>query len=113
MRAAWLDASDAMPTAEAAALLRPACASSAWVAAMVDGRPYDLLQTLIARSDEVLAELAWPDVLDALAAHPRIGQRAAGNAREAVWSRDEQSAAGATKDAGEALRAGNVAYEQR
>jgi 2-oxo-4-hydroxy-4-carboxy-5-ureidoimidazoline decarboxylase len=58
----------------------------------------------------VLAGLAWRDVEQALSAHPRIGERAAGAGREAAWSRQEQADAG---DIPEALREGNVAYERR
>ena len=48
-----------------------------------------------------------------MAAHPRIGQRAAGQDRESQWSRQEQStASGASTDVSTALHDGNVAYEQ-
>jgi 2-oxo-4-hydroxy-4-carboxy-5-ureidoimidazoline decarboxylase len=105
---------DAMSAPDAEALLRPACASRAWLAAMVAGRPYGSSATLLARSGAALAELDWRDVLDALAAHPRIGERAAGSDREAAWSRQEQSGASdAATEVAEALRAGNVAYEAR
>ena len=54
------------------------------------------------------------EVLAALAAHPRIGDRAAGDDTESRWSRREQSAVG-TSDAAtqDALRAGNAEYERR
>jgi 2-oxo-4-hydroxy-4-carboxy-5-ureidoimidazoline decarboxylase len=105
---------DALPAAEAEALLRPACASRAWLAAMVAGRPYGSLTTLLARANAALAELDWPDVLEALAAHPRIGERAAGSDRESAWSRQEQSGASdAAAEVAEALRIRNVAYEAR
>lgn len=98
----------------AAVTLQPCCASRRWVADVVAGRPYPSLDTLVRRSEETLGALSWEDVGEALAAHPRIGQRAAGDGREASWSRQEQSAASAaTGDVLERLRAGNVAYEQR
>jgi 2-oxo-4-hydroxy-4-carboxy-5-ureidoimidazoline decarboxylase len=71
-----------------------------------------LLAALVARSDEVLAGLGWPDLEEALAAHPRIGQRAAGADRESAWSRQEQSGA-ADAAVAAALREGNVEYERR
>jgi 2-oxo-4-hydroxy-4-carboxy-5-ureidoimidazoline decarboxylase len=114
---------DRAPAADAAALLRPACASTRWIRRLVDGRPHESLARLIGASD---------------AAHPRIGNRApsgagestageaaAGQAadggsqapggdREASWSRQEQAgAAGAAPDVQAALRAGNLAYETR
>jgi 2-oxo-4-hydroxy-4-carboxy-5-ureidoimidazoline decarboxylase len=55
--------------------------------------------------------LEWPDVLEALAAHPRIGERATGADREAAFSRQEQSSAAG--ELAEDLHAANVAYEER
>ena len=99
---------------EARDLLRPCCASAAWLVAMTANRPYGTLDALVERSDGALALLDWPDVEEALEAHPRIGQRAAGSDRESSWSRQEQSAA-AELDRGIAddLGAGNLAYEER
>jgi 2-oxo-4-hydroxy-4-carboxy-5-ureidoimidazoline decarboxylase len=95
-------------------LLRPCCASSAWLVAMTRGRPYGTLDALIERSDGALALLDWPDVEEALAAHPRIGQRAAGSDRESAWSRQEQSpTAGPEWSTADDLVAGNLAYEER
>ena len=100
--------------ATAVGLLRPACASTRWIERMISGRPYRSLEALTAASDGVLATLGWPDIEQALAAHPRIGARGAGRGREAAWSRQEQSG---TRDAGPevqaGLRAGNAAYEER
>jgi 2-oxo-4-hydroxy-4-carboxy-5-ureidoimidazoline decarboxylase len=100
--------------ATAVGLLRPACASTRWIEQMISGRPYRSLEALTAASDGVLATLGWPDIEQALAAHPRIGARGAGRGREAAWSRQEQSG---TRDAGPevqaGLRAGNAAYEER
>lgn len=100
--------------ATAVGLLRPACASTRWIERMISGRPYRSLEALTGASDGVLATLGWPDIEQALAAHPRIGARGAGRGREAAWSRQEQSG---TRDAGPevqaGLRAGNAAYEER
>jgi 2-oxo-4-hydroxy-4-carboxy-5-ureidoimidazoline decarboxylase len=95
-------------------LLRPCCASSAWLVAMTRGRPYGTLDALIERSDGALALLDWPDVEEALAAHPGIGQRQAGSDRESAWSWQEQSAtADLEPSTADALVAGNLAYEER
>ncbi|HZC69487.1 MAG TPA: 2-oxo-4-hydroxy-4-carboxy-5-ureidoimidazoline decarboxylase [Jatrophihabitans sp.] len=103
-----------LPQDGAVELLRPVCASHAWLRAIVDARPYRDLAELSTRSDELLATLEWQAIEDALAAHPRIGDRPAGTDREAGWSRQEQSgAATASPEVADALRAGNVAYEQR
>jgi 2-oxo-4-hydroxy-4-carboxy-5-ureidoimidazoline decarboxylase len=53
--------------------------------------------------------LSWDDVLIALNAHPRIGERPAGDSREAAWSRREQSAV----TADDAIREANRAYEEK
>jgi 2-oxo-4-hydroxy-4-carboxy-5-ureidoimidazoline decarboxylase len=129
---------DRAPAADAAAMLHPACASTRWIRRLVDGRPYGSLDPLIAASDAAIGALSWPDIEEALAAHPRIGNRAPSGAggpaagppqaaesagggpqgpgedREAAWSRQEQAgAAAAAPDVQAALRAGNLAYETR
>lgn len=105
---------DRVSAAAAEMVLRPACASVAWIEAMTAGRPYETLDALTAYSDETVAGLLWPDVEEALAAHPRIGERATGAGVEAGWSQQEQSGAMSAEQAtAEALRAGNVEYEQR
>lgn len=104
---------DRLPAGDAAELLRAGCASGRWLAEMVRGRPYEHSGALLAASDTALAELAWADVLEALAAHPRIGDRLAGDAPESAWSGQEQAAAVADERGAEELQAGNVAYEQR
>jgi 2-oxo-4-hydroxy-4-carboxy-5-ureidoimidazoline decarboxylase len=87
------------------------CAARRWADELIVRRPYRDLDTLLAVSDAIFAELGWPDVEQALAAHPRIGEAAHGDGREARWSRAEQPAAD-NGSAGE-LRAANLAYEQR
>lgn len=105
---------DTLTSAEATAALEPCCASRRWQSLVVAGRPYGSPTALAAASDAALGALDWRDVLEALAAHPRIGQRAAGDGTEARWSRSEQAAAATTDaDLAAQLRDGNVAYEQR
>jgi 2-oxo-4-hydroxy-4-carboxy-5-ureidoimidazoline decarboxylase len=105
---------DRATVAGATALLRPCCASTRWVSQLVAGRPYRTVAALTAASDTAIAALDWPDIEEALAAHPRIGDRPAGPDREAAWSRQEQagtSAAGPGAQA--ALRSANATYEER
>jgi 2-oxo-4-hydroxy-4-carboxy-5-ureidoimidazoline decarboxylase len=102
---------DGAAAGAAAGLLRPSCASGRWVAELVAGRPYRSLDRLLAASDAAAAALGWPDVEEALAAHPRIGARIG---EEAAWSRGEQAgAAGAAADVQAGLAAGNAEYEAR
>jgi 2-oxo-4-hydroxy-4-carboxy-5-ureidoimidazoline decarboxylase len=115
---------DRASAATAAGLLRPSCASARWIGRMISGRPYGSPTALRTASDAAIAALGWPDIEQALAAHPRIGVRLPDQGaapdrdtlpdREAAWSRQEQSG---TRDAGPdvraGLRAGNAAYEER
>ncbi len=105
---------DEVPVTDAAAELLPCCASRRWISQIINGRPYGSLESLADASDAVLADLAWPDVAEALAAHPRIGERTLAQRREDAWSRQEQSGAHrAEPDVEAALREGNVTYEKR
>jgi 2-oxo-4-hydroxy-4-carboxy-5-ureidoimidazoline decarboxylase len=119
---------DRASVATAAGLLRPSCASTRWIERLVSGRPYGTLPALVTESDDTIAALGWPDIEQALAAHPRIGGRPApgdaadrrpgpgpeGGDRETAWSRQEQAGArNAPADVQAGLRAGNAAYEER
>jgi 2-oxo-4-hydroxy-4-carboxy-5-ureidoimidazoline decarboxylase len=105
---------DRATVAGATARLRPCCASTRWVSQLVAGRPYRTLDALVAASDAAIAALDWPDIEEALAAHPRIGDRPASTDQEAVWSRQEQAGtAAAGPGAQTALRDANAAYQER
>lgn len=90
------------------------CAVPGWATALVAGRPYPDLGTLVATADAALAALTWAQVAQALAAHPRIGERPTGADRESAWSRREQAG---VADADAATRAAlvraNQEYERR
>ena len=99
---------------EARRALTACCASRRWVATLADGRPYGSWTELAAAATAAIKALRWPDVLEALDAHPRIGDRAAGESQEAKWSRAEQSAAASADTAVlDALARANVEYERR
>ncbi|ONI84171.1 OHCU decarboxylase [Actinosynnema sp. ALI-1.44] len=86
------------------------CASRRWALHMAANAPYPDVAKLLATSDTEVAALSWREVTEALAAHPRIGQRPTGTDREAEWSRQEQSAAvGADAE----LAAANDEYERK
>lgn len=98
------------------AALTACCDVPNWVATVRDGRPYANVDDLADVADKAAREFSPVDVDRALAAHPRIGERApqAGqDAREAAWSRQEQSAVARDGDTIAALQAGNRAYEER
>lgn len=108
---AWLDE---LPYDAAARALAACCASSRWVDRMAAARPYRTWPALLDRSNAVLSELDWPDVLEALAAHPMIGRRAEGASTEAAWSRAEQSGMdGASRDISTRLADLNLAYQEK
>ncbi|MFW6774235.1 2-oxo-4-hydroxy-4-carboxy-5-ureidoimidazoline decarboxylase [Nocardioides sp. CPCC 205120] len=106
-----------LPADAARDLLRPAADVGWWVDALVAGRPYDDRGALLARAEREAARWSPADVDAALAHHPRIGERPAGDGAEAAHSRREQAAIVETgpRDPGleEAIAAGNAAYETR
>ncbi|MCW2944441.1 MAG: decarboxylase [Actinoallomurus sp.] len=102
---------NALSRAEAEAELLTCCASRRWAAAVAARRPYGSAADLFAAADAAIRALDWPDVEEALSAHPRIGDRPAGDDRESTWSRGEQSGVGDADRA--ALAEGNAAYEER
>jgi 2-oxo-4-hydroxy-4-carboxy-5-ureidoimidazoline decarboxylase len=100
--------------AEAAKLISPCCASLRWNDELVRSRPHGSLTQMMEASDTAMAGLSWPDIEQALSAHPRIGERAAGTERESEWSREEQSAASTPEARTQAaLQAANLEYEHR
>jgi 2-oxo-4-hydroxy-4-carboxy-5-ureidoimidazoline decarboxylase len=102
---------NALSRAEAETELLSCCASRRWATAVAGGRPYGSAEDLFAAAGTALRDLDWPDVEEALTAHPRIGDRPRGADREATWSRGEQSAVGDADRA--AFADGNAAYEER
>ncbi|MCP3801537.1 2-oxo-4-hydroxy-4-carboxy-5-ureidoimidazoline decarboxylase [Allokutzneria sp. A3M-2-11 16] len=106
-----LDELNARPDRDA---LLACCANPLWAERVARSRPFPDADALVACGAKELAALDWDQLKVAVDAHPRIGQRAGGDGREARWSRGEQSAA-ATED--ERVRAelvaGNIAYEDR
>jgi allantoicase len=107
----WLNS---LPADQAHQVLASCCASRAWVQRMAAGRPYADVDTLLSASDGAVRELDRDDLGEALWAHPRIGQRAAGASAEATWSRQEQAGVGTAADeVRAALEEGNRAYEER
>jgi 2-oxo-4-hydroxy-4-carboxy-5-ureidoimidazoline decarboxylase len=106
---------NALPAERLEAELLACCAAPAWGAAVAAKRPYADRDGILAVADAASRALTWPDVLEGLSAHPRIGERAAGDSKEAAWSRAEQSAAARSADdtTKAELIAANRAYEAR
>ena len=97
---------DGLPPDALRERLRGVCASRRWVDLLAGAAPYGDLPSLLTAADAALAALDEADVDEALAAHPRIGERSdhASSQREQAGVGDEVRAA---------LAAGNREYEQR
>jgi 2-oxo-4-hydroxy-4-carboxy-5-ureidoimidazoline decarboxylase len=111
---ATIEELNAEPDDQAAERLRVCNAAPRFVAELLTTRPYRDGGALADHAGAVARALPWEDVLAALAAHPRIGDRPQGSSAEAVASRREQSSmADADAAVHAALLEGNRAYEQR
>jgi 2-oxo-4-hydroxy-4-carboxy-5-ureidoimidazoline decarboxylase len=106
----FLDAFNAAEPERAERELLACCASRRWADELMARRPYHDVATMERLSDAVFAELPWSEVELALAGHPRIGERAAGDSTQAQWSRAEQAAV--VPDDTE-LTSANAEYERR
>jgi 2-oxo-4-hydroxy-4-carboxy-5-ureidoimidazoline decarboxylase len=94
------------------ASLRACCAADSWIERIVAGRPYRDEAALGEASDAATADLDDTGLAQALAGHPRIGERVSGH--DGSWSRQEQSGvSGAGENVRAQLAAANAAYEQR
>jgi 2-oxo-4-hydroxy-4-carboxy-5-ureidoimidazoline decarboxylase len=109
-----LAALNALSPPEAERELLSCCASPVFARRVAAGRPYGDPAGLAGAARAAVRELSWPEILSALSAHPRIGDRAGGPGRESSWSRAEQAgAAGADRRVLAELAAGNAAYQHR
>jgi len=108
-----LEEFNAAPDDAVTAALLACCDVPRWAAAVRDHRPYDDVEALAAVADQAARELSGAEVDRALAAHPRIGERARGRATDAAWSRQEQSGVGSDDDLRRTLADANRAYEER
>jgi OHCU decarboxylase len=108
-----LRAFNAVPAERLRPMLAACCDVDRWVDRVLAGRPYDDLAALTDVADRTAGTFDDAEVEKALAAHPRIGDRASGESTEASWSRDEQSGVGEDAGVRAALAEGNREYEQR
>ncbi|MBF0661675.1 MULTISPECIES: 2-oxo-4-hydroxy-4-carboxy-5-ureidoimidazoline decarboxylase [unclassified Rhodococcus (in: high G+C Gram-positive bacteria)] len=100
---------DALCARDAAAALSECCSSRTWTERLVQGRPYLSRAALLRASDAVTAALTRDDLAEALAGHPRIGERS----DHASSKREQASVASADAHIRDALVAGNRKYEER
>lgn len=107
-RSSGLGRLNALPAEQARAELLACCPAERWVRDVGSGRPYASVDDLLARSDEAVAGLAQADLEQALAGHPRIGERASGPSH-----REQAGVRAADPGTVRALADGNDAYERR
>jgi 2-oxo-4-hydroxy-4-carboxy-5-ureidoimidazoline decarboxylase len=101
-------------TGELREALRSCLAVDRFVDEVAAAAPFASHDGLLAEADRVASSLTPAEVDAALAHHPRIGERAAGDGQSQRFSRAEQSTADAS-DAGlaSAIADGNARYEER
>jgi len=102
---------------DARALLTRCCGAHRWVEAMLDRRPFHTAERLQEDARRIWFSLDGDDWREAFTHHPKIGDRAALQARFAATrhlSATEQSSVASAPDAVlDALERGNRLYEQR
>lgn len=105
---------NALSERRAADTVGPCVAIDSFVDAIVDGRPYADLDSLLAMAAALTDEWTDDEVEGALADHPRIGEKVAGTGLHARLSRKEQAGMDEADAALMArLREGNARYEAR
>jgi 2-oxo-4-hydroxy-4-carboxy-5-ureidoimidazoline decarboxylase len=100
-----LAAFNAAPADRAIATMLACCGSQRFAQAMAADRPYPSADAAMAAVDAAFGSLTWPDVLEAMDRHPRIGARAGGQS-----AAEQSGVADATRAA---LAVGNAEYEDR
>lgn len=85
-----------------------------WVDDLVARAPYESLAELLETARAAATPLSAAEIDEALADHPRIGERAHGQGQAQRFSAAEQSSSASDdEDLARALAQGNAAYEQR
>ncbi|RJT97416.1 2-oxo-4-hydroxy-4-carboxy-5-ureidoimidazoline decarboxylase [Arthrobacter frigidicola] len=104
---------NAAPATDAAELLRPCLDIPRWIDEIVRARPFESFSALTSFAAAAAPDLSVDELDGALAHHPRIGERPAGDSTEAGLSRQEQSGVDGSGDTADRIAAGNRAYEQK
>jgi 2-oxo-4-hydroxy-4-carboxy-5-ureidoimidazoline decarboxylase len=103
-----------LPADEARRHLRECNAADRFVREVAAGRPYASAADAAGSAEAVSLALDWAEVSQALAAHPRIGDRVEGETAHARASRSEQASMASADDAVRtALTEENRVYEAR
>lgn len=108
-----LEEFNALSAERARALLAPCVNIAQWVEQVSNGRPYASIEQAIALATQASNGWHQEAITHALAQHPRIGEKMAGESQEAALSRAEQASLGLEQQTTLALLEGNQQYEQR
>lgn len=95
---------------DARTALAEVCTASAWVDALLAGRPYGDTAQLLAANDAAMAELTAAGLAEAMAGHPPIGRPRPGDPASA---REQRGMAGASEALKEEMLELNLAYQER
>jgi 2-oxo-4-hydroxy-4-carboxy-5-ureidoimidazoline decarboxylase len=95
-------------------VLRSCLAVPRWIDEVADQAPFASLDDLLEAAKDAATPLSADEVEQALADHPRIGERAEGSGAAERFSRSEQASGDADdEELAAAIAAGNRAYEER
>ena len=93
------------------------CGSKRWAREMVQARPYQNVETLIAKANDIWWSLPSEDWLEAFRSHPKIGEKKAAapvSDQSRQWSGQEQAGVNnASRETVDDLAALNRTYEQK
>ncbi len=106
---------NALPRGDAEAEVIACCGSQRWASEIAARRLFADFSALCEAADEIWWSLDRADWLEAFAAHPKIGERAATGSESARrWAAQEQAAANAaSEDVAARLAQANRAYQVR
>lgn len=103
-----LDYLNSLFDAEAHRFFRTACAATAWVARMVDERPFTSVDSVLESASTAFVSLSEADWLEAFAGHPRIGERS-----DPLANREQAATADMSTGVSARLAAANREYEDK
>ncbi|GGK69964.1 2-oxo-4-hydroxy-4-carboxy-5-ureidoimidazoline decarboxylase [Ornithinimicrobium pekingense] len=104
---------DRLPDDEVRTLLRGCLDVGRWVEEVAAGRPYGDRDSLLAAADLAARSLSPAEVEQALAGHPRIGERPGSGHNVEASAREQAGVDPSAPDVAARLAAGNAAYEER
>ena len=85
-----------------------------WIDEVASGYPYESVAQLLAAAADAATPLSPAEIDEAIAHHPRIGEKPVGEGASQNFSRSEQAGLGDDdENLAAQIAAGNVAYEER